>query len=76
MEDESNTILSSYYCRNVRRINKKFLNVNQFHLDRGDWGPDEYCPDGAYAAGFQLYVAPRCTRRCQTDDDVALMGVK
>jgi len=44
--------------------------------ETGDWGPDEFCPDGAYAAGFQLYVAPMCTRRCQTDDDVALMGVK
>jgi len=44
--------------------------------ETGHWGPDEYCPDGAYAAGFQLYVADKCSKRCSTDDDVALMGVK
>lgn len=44
--------------------------------ETGDWGPDEFCPAGAFAASFQLYVAPRCDRRCTTDDDVALMGVK
>ena len=23
---------------------------------RGDWGPDEFCPFGAYATGFELKV--------------------
>ena len=43
---------------------------------RGEWGLDEFCPAGAYAVAFQLYVAPRCDKRCKLDDDVGLMGVK
>jgi len=38
----------------------------------GDWGPDEFCPFGAYATGFELKVAPLCSRRCRTDDDFAI----
>jgi len=38
----------------------------------GVWGPDEFCPFGAYATGFELKVAPLCTRRCRTDDDFAV----
>merc|ERR550519_1226946 len=38
----------------------------------GDWGPDEFCPFGAYATGFELKVAPLCSRRCRTDDDFAV----
>jgi len=44
--------------------------------DRGEWGPDEFCSPGSYAASFQLYVADYCDRRCSRDDDVALMGIK
>eukprot|EP00092_Neocalanus_flemingeri_P005010 GFUD01005387.1.p1 GENE.GFUD01005387.1~~GFUD01005387.1.p1 ORF type:complete len:334 (+),score=32.88 GFUD01005387.1:44-1045(+) len=44
--------------------------------ETGTWGPDEFCPEGAYATSFQLYVAPVCTSRCSKDDDVALMGMK
>ena len=43
---------------------------------RGEWGPDEFCPVGSYATSFQLYLAPLCTRRCNLDDDVGLMGTK
>ena len=43
---------------------------------RGEWGPDEFCPVGSYATGFQLYLAPLCDRRCNYDDDVGLMGSK
>jgi len=43
---------------------------------KGDWGVDEFCDVGAYAIAFQLYVAGLCDRRCLTDDDQALMGVR
>jgi len=38
----------------------------------GDWGPDEFCPFGAYATGIELKVAPLCNRRCRTDDDIGV----
>jgi len=44
--------------------------------NKGEWGPDEFCPAGSYAASYQMYVADVCTRRCKNDDDVALMGLK
>jgi len=43
---------------------------------KGDWGADDFCDPGEYAIGFQLYVAGLCDRRCNRDDDKALMGVK
>merc|ERR1712106_500250 len=43
---------------------------------RGEWGPDEFCPVGSYATAFQLYLAPLCKKRCNSDDDVGLMGSK
>ena len=42
--------------------------------DGGDWGPDEFCPAGNFVTGFQLFVAPLCDRRCNSDDDVGLLG--
>jgi len=57
-------------------------NINQTNFspntiaETGVWGEDEMCPEGGYAIAYQLYVAPLCQRRCETDDDVALMGVK
>eukprot|EP00092_Neocalanus_flemingeri_P084175 GFUD01105703.1.p1 GENE.GFUD01105703.1~~GFUD01105703.1.p1 ORF type:complete len:330 (+),score=45.75 GFUD01105703.1:140-1129(+) len=44
--------------------------------DSGEWGDPEFCPEGAYATKFQLYIAQLCTARCKRDDDVALMGIK
>ena len=49
--------------------------INQVFV-RGEWGPDEFCSPGSYAASFQLYVADYCSKRCSRDDDVALMGIK
>jgi len=61
--------------REIWKMNQTLFSPKTI-AETGDWGPDEFCPEGAYAASFQLYVAPLCQRRCQTDDDVALMGVK
>jgi len=44
--------------------------------DKGTWGEDEFCEVGAYAIGYQLYVADVCVKRCNNDDDKALMGVR
>eukprot|EP00091_Calanus_sinicus_P010493 TRINITY_DN24348_c0_g1_i1.p2 TRINITY_DN24348_c0_g1~~TRINITY_DN24348_c0_g1_i1.p2 ORF type:complete len:110 (+),score=14.22 TRINITY_DN24348_c0_g1_i1:517-846(+) len=43
---------------------------------KGEWGPDEFCPEGSYVTSYQLYIADICPRRCKLDDDVALMGIR
>merc|ERR1712080_376224 len=39
----------------------------------GDWGRLEFCPEGSWAAGFQLKVEKDCGAMC---DDTALNGVR
>merc|ERR1739838_635086 len=69
------TTTTTVYYVDIWNMNKTFFSPPTI-AETGHWGPDEFCPEGAYATSFQLYVAPRCTSRCNTDDDVALMGVK
>ena len=39
----------------------------------GDWGMEDFCPEGSFAKGFQLKVESDCGAFC---DDTALNGIK